>query len=127
MTVETASKPITKRPRKMAREPAPRHAVPAAVQSQADPSHAEPKLPKPTTKTDLILGLLRRDEGATLEAMVEATGWLPHTTRAALTGLKKKGHEVTSAKADGVRTYRFIKSQGEQARASGDDEGGSDA
>lgn len=127
MTVETASKPIPKRLRKMAREPAPQHAVPATLPPQANSSHPEPELPKPPTKSDLILGLLRRDEGATLGEMVEATRWLPHTTRAALTGLKKKGHEVTSAKADGVRTYRLIKSQGEQARALGDDEGGSDA
>ena len=47
----------------------------------------------------------------TLNEMVEATGWLPHTTRAALTGLKKKGHEVTSTKTDGVRTYRVITMQ----------------
>lgn len=59
-----------------------------------------------TTKADIILGLLGRPEGATLDQMVEATGWLPHTTRAALTGLKKKGHQVTSLKADGERTYR---------------------
>jgi len=56
--------------------------------------------------TDLILGLLRRQEGATREQMSEATGWLPHTTRAALTGLKKMGHVITSEKPDGVRTYK---------------------
>ena len=50
--------------------------------------------------------MLRRVEGATLAQMVEATGWLPHTARAALTGLKKKGHVITSEKLDGVRTYR---------------------
>jgi hypothetical protein len=38
----------------------------------------------------------------------QPAGWLPHTTRAALTGLKKKGHTVTSTKADGVRTYRRV-------------------
>jgi hypothetical protein len=44
--------------------------------------------------------------GATLDEMVAATGWLPHTTRAALTGLKKKGHLVTSEKVDDLRRYR---------------------
>ena len=35
--------------------------------------------------------------------------WLPHTTRAALTGLKKKGHAVTSDKVEGrVRIYRVV-------------------
>ena len=46
-------------------------------------------------------------DGATLDEMVTATGWLPHTTRAALTGLKKKGHQLTSEKTDGVRRYRI--------------------
>ena len=40
----------------------------------------------PTTKIASITALLRRDGGATLTELVEATGWLPHTTRAALTG-----------------------------------------
>ena len=62
------------------------------------------------TKAELVLGMLRRAEGASLEQMVAATGWLPHTTRAALTGLKRKGHAVTSEKLDGVRTYRVAAS-----------------
>jgi hypothetical protein len=33
----------------------------------------------------------QRKSGASLAAMAEATGWLPHTTRAALTGLRQKG------------------------------------
>ncbi len=47
---------------------------------------------KAETKTDLVLKLLRRSQGAILAELVAATGWLPHTTRAALTGLRKKGH-----------------------------------
>lgn len=52
-----------------------------------------------------VLALLRRNEGARLAELVEATGWLPHTTRAALTGLKKKGHVITKAKRDGATCY----------------------
>ena len=33
-------------------------------------------------------------QGATLDALVNATGWLPHTTRAVLTGLRKRGFEI---------------------------------
>lgn len=58
------------------------------------------------SKIAAVVALLERPEGATIADMVEATGWLPHTTRAALTGLKKKGYEITSVKAGGVRTYR---------------------
>lgn len=57
------------------------------------------------TKQDHIASLLLRDEGATLDQMVAATGWLPHTTRAALTGLRKRGYAIDSDKVDGVRTY----------------------
>ena len=87
-----ASKPATKRPRKMAREP---EAAPSAL--------AEPRV----NKSDLVIGLLQRTGGATLVEMIAATGWLPHSTRAALTGLKKKGHPLTSEKTDGVRRYRI--------------------
>ena len=46
------------------------------------------------TKRTLILGLMERDGGATLDDLIAATGWLPHTTRAALTGLRKSGFAV---------------------------------
>jgi hypothetical protein len=55
-----------------------------------------------------VAALLVRDEGATISHMTEATGWLPHTVRAALTGLKKKGYAIDSDKVDGIRTYRAI-------------------
>ena len=62
---------------------------------------------KAVTKQTLVLNLLTRAKGATLGDLVKATGWLPHTTRAMLTILRKKGHKVESDKADGVRTYRI--------------------
>lgn len=131
MNATTTKETKAKRPRKFAREPqgdATTKDQPGSVVSDdlvvpaTEPRPADQE-PKPKTKTTLLLELLTRPEGATLDQMVEASGWLPHTTRAALTGLKKKGHEVTSAKADGVRTYRLIKSQGVQATVS--DEPGS--
>ncbi len=60
------------------------------------------------TKRDQLAALVVRDEGATLEQMIAATGWLPHTTRAALTGLRKAGYVFDSDKVDGVRTYRAV-------------------
>jgi len=64
---------------------------------------------KPQTKQALLIELLEREEGATLAQLVEATSWLPHTTRAALTGLRKKGHVITASKADGLSVYRIQK------------------
>ena len=63
-------------------------------------------LPKPS-KTSAVLALLQRKEGATLPELIAATSWLPHTTRAALTGLRKKGHVVDRRKVDGVTCYRI--------------------
>jgi hypothetical protein len=65
--------------------------------------------PQPrSTKTSAVIALLQRAEGATQGEIVETTGWQKHTARAALTGLKKKGHTVERTKADGVSRYRII-------------------
>lgn len=62
------------------------------------------------TKIGKVVVLLERKDGATLDEMVEATGWLPHTTRAALTGLKKKGHTIERNKRGDKACYRITKS-----------------
>lgn len=79
------------------------------VSPAADGSAAPPPAPptKPS-KRDQVAALLLRDEGATLDQMIAATGWLPHTTRAALSGLRNAGYVVDSDKVDGVRTYRAV-------------------
>ena len=72
---------------------------------------ALPETSAPTphvTKASMVLTLLRREHGATLEELVSATGWLPHTTRAALTGLRKKGHAIEKAKRDDQTCYRVV-------------------
>jgi hypothetical protein len=86
-----------------------------ATQSRhANPEFAPPAPPalstatKPVSKQQQLAALVVRDEGATLEQMIAVTGWLPHTTRAALTGLRKKGYVISSDKVDGVRTYRAV-------------------
>jgi len=105
MTDSIEAQPITKRPRRMAREPKSAGAV--AVPASTPAPKVEPKSAKPSSKSSLVLTMLQRSEGATIAQLVAATGWLPHTTRAALTGLKKKGHHISSAKAEGgERVYR---------------------
>lgn len=61
----------------------------------------------PTTMIDMVIVLLRRGDGATLEELNTATGWQPHSTRAALTGLRKKGHVIEKSKRDVVTCYRI--------------------
>ena len=50
--------------------------------------------PRPGTKIARVIELLQRDQGATPESLIVATGWLPHTARAALTGLRHRGYHV---------------------------------
>ena len=57
--------------------------------------------PRSGSKQALVIRMLSRKSGATLDAMVEATGWLPHTTRAALTCLRKRGYSVLLERQDG--------------------------
>lgn len=60
-----------------------------------------------STKHQQVVELLSRDAGASLEEMSILTNWLTHSTRAFLTGLKKKGYGVTNDKIDGVRRYKI--------------------
>jgi len=61
-----------------------------------------------SSKRDQLAAMLLRDEGATIDQMIDGLGWLPHTVRAALTGLKKLGYVIDSDKIDGLRTYRAV-------------------
>ena len=62
---------------------------------------------KPMSKAARIVALMQRVEGATLTEMVEATGWLPHTTRAALTGLRKRNHRITKGTRGDTTCYHI--------------------
>ena len=65
---------------------------------------------RPGTKQALLIDLLKRKRGATIDEIVEATGWQPHSVRGAISGaLKKKlGLAVSSEKVDGRgRVYRI--------------------
>ena len=94
---------------KTATKPGRRFARMSAEPAATDPASSAPKAvdaaPRPESKIAQVTRLLERVEGATLAELVEATGWLPHTTRAALTGLKKKGKVITKGKRDDVTCY----------------------
>lgn len=69
------------------------------------PKVAKPKkdrAPKLASKADTVIALLRREAGATMQEMQEATSWKPHSVRAFISaGLKKKGLQVTKQKHEG--------------------------
>jgi Protein of unknown function (DUF3489) len=63
--------------------------------------HAKTLTPRPGSKLARVIDLLERSDGATVSDMTEATGWLPHTTRAALTGLRKRGYAIARERTSG--------------------------
>jgi len=64
--------------------------------------------PRASTKRALLIGMLERPEGASVAEIGQRLGWLPHTVRAAMTGLRHAGREVTRSKdATGQSVYRL--------------------
>jgi hypothetical protein len=103
----TKGRKATTGKRRMAREAS--NPATTGTPSAPDEPQAAATSARATSKIATVIGLLAREQGATLAEMVEATGWLPHTTRAALTGLKKKGHTLTKDKRGDVTCYRIVK------------------
>ena len=68
-----------------------------------EPGPAGPSAPRGGSKLARVIALLERDRGATIEELIAATGWLAHTTRAALTGLRKRGYAVAIDRSDDKR------------------------
>jgi hypothetical protein len=94
----------TKRPGRAKRSNAQKAAAPSAKATKASAGRR-----KPGSKHDQIVALLRQPGGATLEALVKATGWQKHSVRGFLAGTvrKKLKLPLLSLKIDGIRTYRI--------------------
>ncbi|GAO39524.1 hypothetical protein SCH01S_33_00110 [Sphingomonas changbaiensis NBRC 104936] len=92
-----------------------KHAIGAVEPDGSAPnsamSAAEPTKARSDTKQAKVLELLRREQGASIEELMQATGWLPHTTRAALTGIRKRGVTLDKNKVDGVTRYTAAAAQ----------------
>src|SRR5207244_10212629 len=65
--------------------------------------------PRASTKRARLIGMLERPEGASVTEIGQQLGWLSHTVRAAITGLRHAGREVTRSKnGKGQSVYRQI-------------------
>jgi hypothetical protein len=73
----------------------------------AVPTATPAATPRPGSKHAQLITMLMQPNGKSIDELSQAFGWLPHTTRAAITGLRKSGHVVTRAKSDdGQSVYR---------------------
>lgn len=69
---------------------------------------AAPPFARPQTKAATVQKLLARGKGATLAELTDATAWQPHSTRAFLTGLRKKGATlVRECRTNGDTCWRI--------------------
>ena len=64
---------------------------------------------EPQGKIGLLVSMLRQKDGATIDAMMSATGWQAHSIRGAMSGSVKKalGLNLLSEKTDAGRVYRI--------------------
>lgn len=68
--------------------------------------------PRADTKKATVLALLRRKDGATLDEIMQQTGWARHSVRGFISGTvsKRMGLKVESTKNEaGERTYHIAK------------------
>lgn len=63
----------------------------------------------PGSKHAKVIQMLNRKQGASLDQIMEATGWLAHSTRAVLSGLRKKGHAIDRTTTPKGSVYRIVK------------------
>jgi len=75
----------------------------------AKPEHTASSSNRGGTKQEAVLTLLRQPKGATIAAIMKATGWQQHSVRGFFAGVVRKKLSLTlmSDKADGERIYRL--------------------
>jgi Protein of unknown function (DUF3489) len=72
-------------------------------------ARSERSTPRQGSKLSIVIDLLARKKGAGIEELASAMGWLPHTTRAALTGLRRRGYAIERERSEkGGSVYRIV-------------------
>ncbi len=106
-TKTKAKKPVKSAKPKTAKKAEPKK-LSAPMKAALDVVSAMPV--RKESKLEVIIKLLKRAEGATIDDMVAATGWQKHTIRSALSHAlaKKRGYQIVSDKPkDEQRIYKI--------------------
>ncbi len=86
-------------------------AAPARRKPQKASSGASKRRPATTqSKQDLVIQMLRRQSGVTIDDIIAKTGWQPHSVRGFFSGLVRKKLDlplVSDVGKDGVRRYHI--------------------
>jgi len=86
-----------------------------ATKRRSPETESAPEAPR-VTKQQIVVELLKRPEGASIQELMDATGWLSHTVRAVISGINKDRsgkreiprHPIESVRKDGTTVYRIV-------------------
>jgi hypothetical protein len=89
------------------------------AQKQVSKTTGDKKKLYASSKQELLVEMLNKKTGANIDAIVKVTGWLPHTSRAMISNLRKSGHKVETERGkDGKAIYRIASAKKSSEKAS---------
>ena len=81
--------------------------TPAKKKSPATSARKSDAAKRPGGKLGLILDRLGRKTGATIDELVDATGWQKHSVHGALSRLRTRGFAIRLEAKEGRKIYRL--------------------